>query len=337
MTPRFSDDPRAALKALPKAELHVHLEGFMDLEAWAQMTQRQASWTPQRQLEMEGHFAFKTFPFFLKCFGAVIFSFEGPEDFYQLTQRALSQLIEQGVVYAEVMLTPAFFVNRGIDFFDLMAEIHRAAKEVADRIELKLIFDGARNFGPESVAQNFKLAAQDRTGLVIGAGLGGDEANFPARLFKDQFDWAKAQGLRLTCHAGEAAGEGSMIEAVELLGADRLGHALGLVPGSRAEALVLERQVTLDLCPHSNLTTGVISSLKVHPLPSYLLRGYRVTLNSDDPGFFGSNLLDQYFWAAEDLGLDWEVLKGLARSSFEGSFLSPAQRQIWLDSPALQG
>lgn len=319
---------RAQIAALPKAELHVHLEGFMDLTSWRAMTERQGTWTPERQTEMEAHFAFKTFPFFLKCFGAVIFSFTSPEDFYDLTKKALSDLAAQGVVYAEVMLTPAFFVDRGIDFAEMMGEIDRAAKEEPS-VEMKLIFDGARNFGPEAVAHNFKLAAQDPTGRVIGVGLGGDEANFPARLFKEQFDWARAQGFRATCHAGEAAGEESIIEAVEVLGAERLGHALGIRPGSRAEELILARQLTLDLCPHSNQVTGVCLDLNEHPLPDYLARGYRVTLNSDDPGFFRSDLLTEYAWAQER-GLSADQLKGLAAQSFQGSFLEPALKQAWL-------
>lgn len=319
------------IRDLPKVELHVHLEGFVDLPFWRAMTKAQGTWSEARDQEMAQKFAFQSFPLFLKCFGAVIFSFKTPGDFYLLAQKALADLKAQGVVYGELMFTPAFFVDRGIPFPEIMAEIDRAAKE-AEREggpRLALIFDGARNFGTQAVQHCFDLAAADRTGRVIGVGLGGDEAHFPARDFKDQFAWAKAQGFRLTCHAGEAAGEDSIAQAVGILGAERIGHALGLTPGGRVEELVLEKGVALDLCPHSNLTTGVLASLDQHPFLAYRERGHKVSLNSDDPGFFQTNLLKEYLWASEALGLSPQDLGSLGQAALDQSFLpEPEKRRL---------
>ena len=231
-TPSYnlSEPTLKALIAMPKVELHVHLEGFVDLSFWQEMTEAQGSWTQDRAQEMKEKFAFQDFGQFLKCFGAVIFSFLNPDDFYRLTHKALSDLQSQGIRYAEVMLSPGFFVDRGIDFHEMMAEINRAASEVERQggPEMKLIFDGPRNFGLAAVQQNFELAVQDKTNRVIGVGLGGDEANFPARDFQAPFAWAKSHGLKLTCHAGETAPESSIAEAIELLGAQRIGHGLGI-------------------------------------------------------------------------------------------------------------
>ncbi|OGH04285.1 MAG: hypothetical protein A2600_11085 [Candidatus Lambdaproteobacteria bacterium RIFOXYD1_FULL_56_27] len=318
-----------SIRALPKVELHVHLEGFVDLSFWRAMTQAQGTWTEQRDLEMAQKFGFQSFPLFLKCFGAVIFSFMTPGDFYLLTQKALADLKSQGVVYGELMFTPAFFVDRGINFPEIMAEIDRAAKE-AEREggpKLALIFDGARNFGTQAVQHCFDLAAADPTGRVIGVGLGGDEVHFPAQDFVAQFAWAKAQGFRLTCHAGEAAGEDSIAQAVELLGAERIGHALGLTPGGPVEELVLSKGVALDLCPHSNLTTGVLADLNRHPFLAYRQRGHKVSLNSDDPGFFKTSLLKEYLWAAESLGLTLEDLTALSLAALDQSFLAAPEKR----------
>jgi len=319
----------AWLLALPKVELHVHLEGFVDLAFWREMTQAQGTWSEERDQEMVKQFQFTNFGAFLKCFGAVIFSFTGPGDFYRLAKKALSQLKAQGIRYAEVMLSPSFFVNRGIDFFEMLAEIHRAAQESEQAMgpRIKLIFDGPRNFGLDAVQQTFELAAQDKTGLVIGVGLGGDEENFPARDFQTPFAWAKAEGLRATCHAGEAAGEDSIFDAITLLGAERIGHGLGITEGGAVQELVLEKNVGLDLCPHSNITTGVLADLKQHPLKDYLSRGFAVSLSSDDPGFFQTNLMKEYRWAAGTLGLtDTQILQ-ICQHSIDQSFLSPPEKQ----------
>ena len=314
---------------LPKFELHVHLEGFVDLTFWEEMVKAQGTWTSERAQAMQAHFAFKSFPLFLKCFGAVIYSFLSPADFYRLARYAAERLKAQGVVYAEVMMTPPFFVNRGIDFFEMMAEVDRGftSVEIEGGPQIKLIFDGARNFGNAEVRHCFELAAQDKTGRVIGVGLGGDEVNFPARDFVDEFKWAQAQGLHLTCHAGEAAGAQSIMEAVQLLGAERLGHALGIEAGSALEEEILKNSVALDLCPHSNLTTGVLATLDQHPLEAYLARGHRVSLSSDDPGFFRTDLIKELSWA---WGLGGETLvKQVNQSALLASFMPPAQKTRW--------
>jgi len=329
-TAEFSTEKR--LLALPKVELHVHLEGFVDLAFWREMTKAQGTWTIQRDQEMVAHFGFTSFPAFLKCFGAVIFSFSDPGDFYRLTQRALNSLNTQGVRYAEVMLSPSFFVNRGIDFGEMLSEIHRATQEAETQggPKIKLIFDGPRNFGLDAVWQTFKLAALDTTGLVIGVGLGGDEANFPARDFCEPFAWAKAQGLRATCHAGETSGESSIFDAVTLLGAERIGHALGITQGGAVESLILEKNIGLDLCPHSNVTTGVLTRLEDHPLADYINRGFELCLNSDDPGFFRTELMKEYLWAKDSLGLRWAQIHQICRNSINQSFLSSTDKQTLL-------
>jgi len=316
------------LVAMPKVELHVHLEGFVDFPFWQEMTQAQGSWSPDKAKEMEDHFNFVDFNQFLQCFGAVLHSFKGPDDFHRLTLMALEKLRNQGVQYVEMMMTPSFFLSQGIPFSDLMTAIDQAAKEAEGQggPKMKLLFDGPRNFGVDVVKQNFALALQDPTGRVIGVGLGGDEAHFPARDFQEPFAWAKAEGLKLTCHAGEAAPESSIGEAIELLGAQRIGHGLGIIAKGPVEELIFKHNIGIDLCPHSNLATGVLPNLESHPLLEYLSRGYSISLNSDDPGFFKTHVLKEYQWAYAHQNIRLDHLCEISQRSVEQSFLEPSEK-----------
>ncbi|MDX2471315.1 MAG: adenosine deaminase [SAR324 cluster bacterium] len=284
------------LTQLPKVELHVHLEGFVDTDFLFEMLMRNNSTKSLDKSELVSLFEFKNFPGFINAFKTVVDCFKGPEDFYLLTKKALEAQAKDGVVYTETYFTPIFYTKKGIDYKEIMIAINEAAKEAEkkDGIQMRLIFDAVRNFGPESVQEVFELASKDTTGRVVAVGLGGDEANFPAQAFIDQFAWAQAQGFCGVCHAGETAGEQSMLDAVELLNARRLGHALKIKKGSRIEEVIQTQNISLELCPTSNLKTGQIESLKDHPFAAYMEEGYQISINSDDPGFFGSSILGEF-------------------------------------------
>ncbi len=313
--------------ALPKIELHVHLEGFVDPVFWHEMLTRQGGPSPPLS-QLEASYDFKDFPGFLQAFAAVVRSFHSPEDFYHLTKKALNFQADQGIRYSETYFTPIFYTPKGLDFHEIMSEIHRAAREAKEErgITLRLILDGVRNFGFASVQKVFEMAASDRTGLVVGVGLGGDETHHPAHLFIDNFAWARAQGLTAVCHAGETMGEASMLDAIELLGARRIGHALRIQEGSRIEEMLERYAVCLELCPTSNLKTGQIASLEEHPFKTYRQRGYQISLNSDDPGFFKTSLLTEYkkMGALYDFG-PAEYCQ-LALRALDSAFLPRAQR-----------
>ena len=285
------------IKKLPKVELHVHLEGAVSPEFWMTLIKKKGPNSSIPSLkELKQQFQFQTFNDFLNLYRDILFTFTSPLDFYELTHYFLHDLIKQNVRYCEVMMTPWFMQQQGIDYHEMMSEIDRAAKELEDKseIEMKIILDGPRNFGNEVVREVFTTAMQDRTGRVIGVGLGGDEKNFPARLFKNEFEYARASGLEAIAHAGETDGEHSMLDAIELLKISRMGHCLGIKSSSKLEEMIMERQITLDLCPWSNVATGSLTSIEKHPLPDYLKRGYPITLNSDDPGIFNTTITREY-------------------------------------------
>lgn len=317
------------IKNLPKVELHVHLEGAVTPAIWKEQVMRNKVESLYSAVEpVDDHFSFDSFMGFIAVFRDVLLSFRSPEDFYHLTQSFLKGLADQQVRYCEVMMTPWFVMRQGIDFREMMAEIDRAAREAEQQhnIEMKLLFDGPRNFGNQVVREVFELAVSDRTGRVIGVGLGGDEKNYPAEDFAEEFAFARSHGMKTIAHAGETAGEVSMLAAIEKLGATRLGHCLGIPENSRLEEVILEQEITLDLCPGSNLATGSLKTIEDHPLNDYLHRGYSLTLNSDDPGIFATSLTKEFEMMATLHHLNYEQLAGISLNSVKGSFLSDSRK-----------
>lgn len=318
------------IKALPKVELHVHLEGTATPEFWKKLLEKHNSLDPIPSLsELEKRYQFRTFLDFLEVFRDVLFSFRTPGDFYDLTVSFLNDLVKQNVRYCEVMLTPWFVAQRGIDYFELMAEIDRAAKEIEAEaeIEMKLILDGPRNFGPEVVKEVFDMAVADKTGRVIGVGLGGDEKNFPAEWFANEFEFARSHGLNVIAHAGETAGEASMLNAIEKLKVSRIGHCLAIPAKSKLENTIFENNITLDLCPWSNVATRVIDEIGDHPMFDYFSRGYPITLNSDDPGMFGTSITKEYQTMVDLYGLSRQQLAQISKNAVNGSFLENPKKQ----------
>ncbi|MCP4298565.1 MAG: adenosine deaminase [Proteobacteria bacterium] len=322
------------IENLPKAELHLHLEGSVTPSSWYKLLKKHSNGGEIESVEtLSRRFEFSTFIEFLAAYKDVLDAIKDPSDFYDLTKDLLNSLVAQSVRYCEVMFTPYFMTQKGIDLQEILQEIKRALTETKKTgdIDMKLIFDGPRNFGNEVVRQVFNHALEDRTGLVIGVGLGGDEAKFPARQFVDEFDFARSQGLQLIAHAGETAGEQSMVDAIELLGVSRIGHALGISENSHLEHLILEKNITLDLCPWSNVATGVIDSINEHPFPRYHKNAYPVTLNTDDPGFFFTSLVKEYGTMQSLYQLTSEDLIQISKNSISGSFMGSSDKTRLLE------
>lgn len=318
------------IKFLPKVELHVHLEGSVNPAFMLNLLKQDSNENEHLTLvDVKERFEFKNFVDFIETFKEVIRLIRTPNDIYNLTNHFLDQAAEQNIRYCEVMFTPWFLTNKGMDFFELMAEVDRAAKEREKTagIEMKLILDGPRNMGKKVVREVFTMAMKDKTGRVIGVGLGGDEQQFPAHLFIEEFEYARASGLKTIAHAGENDGEQSMIDAIQLLKVKRLGHCLGIKKNSELETMIFHNHVTLDLCPWSNVETGAINSIGAHPFCDYLKRGYPVTLNSDDPGFFKTTLNREYQTMFDQFDITLLDLTQVSKNAVSGSFLSSEKKR----------
>lgn len=196
-----------------------------------------------------------------------------------------------------------------------------------DAVEVALICDVTRNFGPESALESAREAARWQEYGAIGIGLGGDERRFPASLFTESFAFAQREGLHVVAHAGEVDGAASVRDAVELLGAERIGHGIRAVEDPAVVALLVERQIALEVCPTSNRRTGAWPPEDVHPLADLDAAGVLVTIDADDPAMFGCTLLDEYAIVEQALG--WDAVLRFVRNGIQASF-APERRKALL-------
>jgi adenosine deaminase/aminodeoxyfutalosine deaminase len=320
------------LRALPKAELHLHLEGTVSPETLVELGRRHND-QGLTLAEARSLYHYTDFTGFLLAFKAVSERLRTPEDYELITYRMLERLAAQGVVHAEVYVSVGVvYYWRRIEFESLFygMEAARVRAEQQFGITLYWIFDAVRHFGPEEAARVFRKAAELRPAFpsIVGIGIGGDERRAGAEPFRELFQEAQDAGLRLTAHAGETMGPASIWAALNI-GAERIGHGLSAQLDADLMEVLAERQIPLEICITSNLRTGCCPALEEHPVRHYFDAGLMVTLNSDDPAMFESDLQDEYRLAHDSFGFTGEHLRELAANSIEASFL-PAARKVAL-------
>jgi adenosine deaminase/aminodeoxyfutalosine deaminase len=334
------------LRRLPKAELHLHLEGTVTPETLVELSERHHKGADALTLEAARDlYHYSDFTGFIKCFKAITAQLKTPEDYELISYRMARKLAEQGVVHAEVYVSIGviFYWRREeaagnpllIDQIFAGMERGRLRAEQEFGISLYWIFDAVRHFGVEEAKPVFAKAAELRRlhPSIIGIGIGGDERITGAEPFKDLYAEARANGLRLTCHAGENAGPESIWAALNI-GAERIGHGYTAQFDAELMELLAERQVPIEICITSNVKTASCPSLAQHPVRRYFDAGLMITLNSDDPALFGSDLEGEYTVAHEFFEFTREHLRELAANSIEASFLPPETRVAWLQKIA---
>jgi aminodeoxyfutalosine deaminase len=329
-----------AVRALPKCELHLHLEGTIVPETLVALSARHDA-EPLTLEQAHALYRYDNFQGFLLAFKAVTQRLLTPEDYELVTYEMVRRLARQGVVHAEVYVSVGvIYYWRKAEFEPLFAGMERGRLrgEREFGVTLYWIFDAVRHFGVDEGARVFRKAAEMRAAQIaagqepgkepsiIGIGIGGDERRGPAEEFRDLYAEARDAGLRLTAHAGENAGPESIWAALNI-GAERLGHCLTAQFDDELMAVLVERQVPVELCPSSNVATGCCRAMAEHPLRRYFESGLMVTLNSDDPPMFATDLLNEYAIAHEEFELSLEQLREISANSIEASFL-PAERKL---------
>ena len=263
-----------------------------------------------------------------------------PDDYELITYRLMQQLKIQNVLHAEAYVSVGVCLWREQDFDAIFEGLERGRERGQKEFGVSLlwIFDAVRQFGAEAAQKVFELAAKYRDRSVVSIGIGGDELKAQPELFREQFAYASAQGLRLTAHAGESAGPESIWGALNL-GAERIGHGLTAAQDPELIEELAQRQVPVEICLTSNLKTGCCLQLHDHPVRKYFDQGLMITLSSDDPAMFGTTLNREYELAQSEFGFTDEHLRELARNSFEASFLPPDKKIEFLnllDSTAIR-
>ena len=335
-TPQPTRQP-TVVDALPKAELHLHLEGSIRPDTAVELAARHdVEITPEA---VEARYNYSNFAGFIEAFKWVTSFLRDPDDYRLITQRLADELIRQNVVYAEITISTGVMLRRMQNVEANFEAIRETALSVPFRhLRTAWIFDAARQWGPDSAMEVARWAAKLQKSGVIAFGMGGDELAFPAVNFRPAFDYARSEGLRLVCHAGEIGPAESVREAVEILGAERIGHGIAVMNDPALAESFANRKVVLENCLTSNLCTGALAkqtgktdaTLADHPLPKFLERGIAVTLSTDDPGMFHTDLLTEYSKAAA-LGLSNEQLLNLAEHSISAAFLPPGDKRQLLE------
>jgi adenosine deaminase/aminodeoxyfutalosine deaminase len=299
------------LLELPKAELHLHLEGSVEPETLHELDPA----TPVE--EFRALYQYADFDAFLRAFGVVGKRLRSPEDYALITRRLLESLARQNVRYAEIIVAAGVVLWKGQDFVPIFEAICGAAEE--SPVQVRWILDAVRQFGTEHVMRVAELAAERVADGVIAFGIGGSEERGPANQFGEAFRFARAAGLRLTAHAGESTGPQSIWDALEL-GAERIGHGIAAVRDEALMRHLRERDIPLEICISSNLVTGVVARIEDHPVRRLYDAGVPIVLNSDDPAMFRCSLTGEYRLAAAHFGFTEKELEGLAGNGFRYAF-----------------
>ena len=299
------------LHELPKAELHLHLEGSVEPETLHELDPA----TPIE--EFRALYRYADFDSFLRAFGAVGKRLRTPEDYGLITRRLLGNLARQNVRYAEIMIAAGVVLWKEQNFAPIFDAIREAAAD--SPVQVRWILDAVRQFGVEQAMQVAQLAAERLDQGVIAFGIGGSEERGPAKWFPDVFAFARRAGLRLTAHAGESMGPQSIWDALEL-GAERIGHGIAAAQDPALMRHLRERDIPLEICISSNLVTGVVARIEDHPVRRLYDAGVPIVLNSDDPAMFRCTLTGEYRLAAEHFGFTEAELAGLAQNGFRYAF-----------------
>jgi adenosine deaminase/aminodeoxyfutalosine deaminase len=295
---------------VPKAELHLHLEGSVEPETLHELD-------PATSIEeYRAFYHYTDFDAFLRAFGAVGKRLRTPADYALVTRRLLERLEAQNVRYAEIIIAAGVVLWKEQDFAAIFDAVTAA---VESRVQVRWILDAVRQFGVEAAMQVAELAAARVDQGVVALGIGGSEARGPASWFQEVFAFARDAGLHLTAHAGESMGPESVWDALAL-GAERIGHGIAAVRDPALMRHLRERDIPLEICITSNLVTGVVERIEDHPVRRLFDAGVPIVLNSDDPAMFGCSLTGEYRLAAERFGFTEAELRGIAENGFRYAF-----------------
>jgi aminodeoxyfutalosine deaminase len=322
-----------SIASLPKAELHLHLEGSIQPAAVRALTARHGLEVSEE--DVRRRYAYRDFAEFIEAFKWVTSYLREPQDYALITHDLAEHLLWQGVVYAEVTLSVGVMLLRQQRPEANFEAILRQTELFANRgLRLNWIFDATRQFGADAALRVVDAARNCGSKAIVAFGIGGDEMSFETREFRPVYEKAAKMGLHRLIHAGEIGGPAKIREAIELLGAQRIGHGIAAIHDPALMDLLTERRIPLEICPASNVKTGALARqlrrtdapIQDHPLPQLYRHGIPVVLSTDDPAMFHTTLLEEYE-SAQRMGLTENELAHLVAMSFEHAFLTETEKR----------
>jgi adenine deaminase len=316
------------IEALPKAELHLHLEGTLEPQMLFDLAQRNRVKLAYESVEaVQNAYSFSRLQDFLDIYYAGTAVLQTAQDFHELALAYFRRALADNVRHVEVFFDPQAHLERGVPIATVMAGVLKAVDDAAHlHLSVCLIPCFLRHLPEQDALSTFEQLTPwlDR---ITAVGLDSSEVGHPPRNFQRAFDKARAAGLKVVAHAGEEGPPEYVREALELLKVDRIDHGNRSLEDPELVRELRERRIPLTVCPLSNLRLAVVKDLREHPLPRMLQAGLRVTINSDDPAYFGGYVNDNYREVAEAVGLSPGDIVKLARNSFAASFLPPDRKQ----------
>ncbi|MFT7221854.1 MAG: adenosine deaminase [Candidatus Azotimanducaceae bacterium] len=330
-------DFREFVRGLPKAELHLHIEGTLEPSMVMSLAEKHGVQLPYNSIEdIEKAYQFDNLQNFLDLYylGAGVLREE--QDFYDLMTAYLKRCSEDGIVHTEMMFDPQTHTDRGIDFSVFMSGFRAARKDAETKwgISTRLIMCFLRHL-PEAAAFETLEAAEPYRDEITAVGLDSSELGHPPEKYAKVYAAAKAQGYRLVAHAGEEGPPDYIHGSLDLLGVERIDHGVRCLEDDKLVERLVENQTPLTVCPLSNVRLRVCDTMSDHPLLTMLEKGLNVCVNSDDPPYFGGYLLDNFVALHESLSLSESQTRQLAINSIQSSFLKESEKQaILLKMPA---
>lgn len=321
---------------VPKAELHCHIEGAAPTNLVKRLAGRHGV-DVSEVIDSKGKYIWSDFTSFLKAYDVASSVFKVPADYALLAETYFRMMAAEGAIYGEITISPDHAQAAGLSYRSyvegLAAGIERAKTETA--IEGRMIAIGIRHFGSASVERVVKEVVANPHPLVTGFGLAGDERSGHPANFSRAFRIAADAGLGTTAHAGEFGGPDSVIAAMEFLRVKRIGHGVRAIEDRDLVARLVDEEIVLEVCPGSNVALGVYSHLRFHPVNILRKEGVKITLNSDDPPYFGTTLGKEYTSVADTFGWSFEDQMAVTRTAIEAAFCDTATKKrllVRLDS-----
>lgn len=328
MTPTFAEKIAGA----PKAELHIHIEGSLEPELIFKLARRNGVTLAYESIDaLRRAYAFTDLQSFLDIYYAGASVLVTEDDFYEMTAAYVERALADHVAHTEIFFDPQTHTERGIAIETVVAGIERALAEGERRgLSSKLILCFLRHLPEEDALTTFEAALplfERYAHRLVGVGLDSSERGHPPSKFERVFAKARARGLKIVAHAGEEGPPAYVYEALDLLKVDRIDHGVRSIEDPALVARLAASRIALTVCPLSNLKLRVFDDMRQHTLKSLLSAGVAVTINSDDPAYFGGYVNANYLAAADALALDDAEVYTILRNGFEASFVEPARRE----------
>jgi adenosine deaminase len=327
-------DIKDLIRALPKVEQHIHVVGSTRPETLLWLAEEGGMEKPFETLE-DAHrfFQYRDFRHFISIYSTVVDCITEENQFERITYEMLESDARCNVRYVEASFSAPDHVLKGLDYGLMLDAINRGAcrAEADFGVKCNLRIDLVRNYGPD-MGMKVLDWIEDKHDNVVSIDIGGSEERFPPKPFAQVYRRAREMGLHLAAHAGEAAGAESVWDAVRVLGVERVGHGIAACNDARLMGYLLERGVTIEVCPTSNLKTGTVPSLERHPIRTFLERGLRVTVSTDDPSMFGTDMNNEYMQLNQRLNFTIPELFKLSLNAFDSSFVPEEARMDMRES-----